>query len=333
MEEKSLIDNEVTNESSVISLESITGLWLNKECNISFQISGSINALTYVFTSEKRKLTGSVDIKEEGTNDVYIIFNGIEWSEYLGELGPEYFEDIPDSLVHEKPELILPTTISALYSSEESNFVIQNYGNSMNYYVKLSEGCDKYIYFSKQENLQADTLGVLTNLISKTIKDYSVFYWQNGDINNDKIDDYIVVMQSDISNSELTSLSDTYERKVVLLETIENFPNVKISAINSNLIDCSTCGGAGVGDPFQGITIKNNYFSFEQLYGACDKSFVVTTFKFDINSGKWYLHSIGSDNYSCRNVESGNVNVSHTSKRKKDFGLIEFENFERIDIF
>ena len=54
-------------------------------------------------------------------------------------------------------------------------------------------------------------------------------------------------------------------RKIFLLinETGNKF---KILATNDNIIECAKCGGAGVGDPHQKTTIKDNHFSFELLY-------------------------------------------------------------------
>jgi len=141
-----------------------------------------------------------------------------------------------------------------------------------------------------------DTLRDLSKLLNKTLKNDSIIYWKTGDITNDAIDDFIVVLQS---TEEPEDSYDEHQRKVVLLQTIDSYPNFKLRAINKSMVGCSNCGGAGVGDPFQGVTIKNNYFSIEELYGACSKSFIVTTFKYDTSNDNWFLHKIGQDDYSC----------------------------------
>ena len=87
-----------------------------------------------------RKLSGIAKIDLNERKDGYnITFENIEWSEYLGAIDPEgetSEEDLP-----------LPQDIGGvLYKNE---ITIQNYGNAMNYYVKLGE-CDvKYIHLVK----------------------------------------------------------------------------------------------------------------------------------------------------------------------------------------
>ena len=313
----------ITNEKTFKEID-ILGKWENEKCSLSFQIFKKRNQYNYIFKSEKREISDTLEITQED-RVIYLNFKGIEWFENKGELGPEYFEETSDSLIQEKEE-VLPIGITALFDSKEKNFVIQNYGNAMNYYTKLEEGCEKYIYFYKKEYASNDTLNILSKFLSKSIKNHSVLHWKKGDINNDKIDDFIVVLQNEYPNKELTGMDNSYQRIVVLLETVKSYPNFKLASLNHNILECSNCGGAGVGDPFVGISIKNNYFSIEQLFGACDKSFIVTTFKYEKN--KWLLHKIGQDDYSCNQVnENDEIKITHKIKTKKDFGLIEFKNY------
>ncbi|WP_344930957.1 hypothetical protein [Aquimarina addita] len=317
--------NQLWETKSSFNRVNLVGRWENENCNLTFNIFKKNNKYHYKFKSKKREISNYLDIIEED-KVLYLNFKGIEWYENKGELGPEYFEDIPDSLIQKKEET-LPTEVSALFENKEMNFVIQNYGNSMNYYTKLEEGCEKYLYFSKSNTKSKDTLNILSDFLSKSIKNHSVIHWKKGDINNDKIDDYIVVLQNEYPNIELTGMDDSYSRIVVLVETLKSYPNFKIASTNNHVLECSNCGGAGVGDPFSGISIKNNFFSIEQLFGACDKSFVVITFKYE--KDKWFLHKIGQDNYSCNQAnDQGEIEVINKTKTKKDFGLIEFKDYK-----
>ena len=99
---------------------------------------------------------------------------------------------------------------------------------------------------------------------------------------------------------------------------------------NDNLIECSKCDGAGVVDPFQKIKIKNQYISIESLYGACDKTFIVTTFKFDKKSKEFYLYKIGTEDYSCREEDNpnGKANVKTKIETEKDFGKVKFTDYK-----
>lgn len=173
-----------------------------------------------------------------------------------------------------------------------------------------------------------DTLSDLSEFTYKILENDTVMYWKKGDINNDRIDDFIVVLQTTEEPTGDEDIFDAYQRKVVLLQTIGSYPNFKLRGINDTIIGCLHCGGAGVGDPFggRGITIKENYFSIEQLYGACTKSFEVTTYKYDTNRDNWFLHKIGSDTYSCNDEPvNGEISVKHMEKTRKDFGEVPFE--------
>ncbi len=284
------------------------GYWSNQKCNISFDISKNEDEYRYTFKSDKRTITNSLDIINQD-HAIYLKFNGIPWSK---------------NQVHPEAEQVLPTSIEALYNPAENNFVIQNYGNSSYQYLKLEEGCEKYIHFEKGRSPIQDTLHILSNAIKNSIKGYTIRYWEKGDITNDQIDDFIIVMQSNEYNEELTGISEAYHRKVVLLETT-NFPNFKIRAINDHIIECSDCGGSGIGDPFSGITIKNNYFSFEQLFGSCAKNYNVITFK--STSNDFFLHSIGNESYSCHDNKEDEVKVTRTKKTVKDFGTVTFKQY------
>ena len=83
----------------------------------------------------------SIKINEE-KNGYYITLESIEWSDYRGMI--EYDDD-GDEI---DKELRLPIGIDGILYEDE--IVIQNSGNSMNYYVKLGE-CDlKYIHLIKE---------------------------------------------------------------------------------------------------------------------------------------------------------------------------------------
>ena len=110
------------------------------DCKISLSLFYKNGVLKYNMNTNTRKLSGiaKIDLNER-KDGYYITFENIEWSEYLGAIDPEgetSEEDLP-----------LPQDIEGvLYKNE---ITIQNYGNAMNYYVKLGE-CDvKYIHLVK----------------------------------------------------------------------------------------------------------------------------------------------------------------------------------------
>ena len=99
---------------------------------------------------------------------------------------------------------------------------------------------------------------------------------------------------------------------------------------NNEIVDCSQCGGAGVGDPFQQIVIKNGYFTIEQFYGACTKTTTYTTFKYSKQDNDFFLHKFSSESYDCRESENKDGEIQVKDKiveTTKDFGKIKFADY------
>lgn len=158
---------------------------------------------------------------------------------------------------------------------------------------------------------------------SNPFKGYDEVSKFEGDLNGDKLMDKIVVYEKACDETDY-SMEDSKCRRVAIF--LNNRGKYIIHDYNDFLIECSKCGGAGVGDPFQDIKIKNQYFSIECLYGACDKTFIVNTFKFDSKSKEFYLYKVGTEDYSCREEDNvnGEVKVTTKTRTKKNFGKVKF---------
>ncbi|WP_316799612.1 hypothetical protein [Pedobacter frigidisoli] len=112
------------------------------KCSMTITISKDAKGYTYSFTSDSRSLKGKLSVETTAENNgYYITLEGIEWSEYEGELDDE---GEPKA----KEGLDLPVGVDALL--QDHSITLQNYGNSMNYYVKLADCSKKYIVLKKQ---------------------------------------------------------------------------------------------------------------------------------------------------------------------------------------
>ncbi|WP_075342425.1 hypothetical protein [Tenacibaculum agarivorans] len=117
----------------------VVGTWINKTSNLSFTLTLKDKKLYYTFTSPKRSFTNTAYI----THNNLIVFNGFEWSEYAGGT-----IDDEGTEKHEAPPL--PKEIGCAIDFENNKFIIQNYGNAMNYFVIIEEAEEKYVQFVKQ---------------------------------------------------------------------------------------------------------------------------------------------------------------------------------------
>ena len=112
------------------------------KCSMTITISKDTKGYSYTFTSDSRSLKGKLSVEaNDEKNGHYITLEGIEWSEYEGPLDDE---GEPTS----KEPLDLPVGIGALLQNDTIS--LQNYGNSMNYYLQLADCGKKYIVLKKQ---------------------------------------------------------------------------------------------------------------------------------------------------------------------------------------
>jgi hypothetical protein len=114
------------------------------KCDLSVQISKSENGYRYRLKTDLRDLEGKISFDRTDTNELSIIFEGIKWDEYEGDISDE-LEDDPSYEGTENIEI--PIGIGARVGKDTLTF--QNSGNSMNYYVKIGECDQKYIVLVK----------------------------------------------------------------------------------------------------------------------------------------------------------------------------------------
>jgi hypothetical protein len=111
------------------------------QCAIKIIIKKASEGYIYKFKTETRSLSGKLSVEATERKDGYYInLEGIEWSEYEGELNDDGEAKATDLALH--------TGINGVIQDNE--ITIQNTGNSMNYYVKLEDCGKKYIRLKKQ---------------------------------------------------------------------------------------------------------------------------------------------------------------------------------------
>lgn len=147
--EKSVTEVPVSDTISKTNSETdpIEGTYTTKECNISLIISKNKTGYQYIFKTKLRTLKGKAVLSKSNSGEKYISLEGIKWDEYEGDISNE---DESDSTADSKSQkdLEIPVGIDALYVKD--TLTIQNYGNSMNYYTKISECGLKFIQLIKK---------------------------------------------------------------------------------------------------------------------------------------------------------------------------------------
>ena len=175
----------------------------------------------------------------------------------------------------------------------------------------------------KKEAVQIDSLSILTKAVS-SIKDYHIGYWVKGDIDNDKQDDFVLVMSSDKVYDE--PFENTHKIKITILKSI-NFSKFTVLASNDTLVDCSTCANGGGGGPLQELTIDKGMITIGITYGIIPKSYWSTVFKYE--KGAVYLYTVNQEDFYMEEDENGDDKITyHEEKNRKDFGWVKFEDYQ-----
>ena len=146
---------EVAIDSTYKNNESIEGLYKTQpdpnstdECEMSVEISKVKNDYVYFLKTKLRKLKGKATLATNESGGKIIVLEGIQWDEYEGDISREEENDsVADSEANSQ-QLEIPVGIGASYTKD--TLTIQNYGNAMNSYTKLSECGRKYIQLIKR---------------------------------------------------------------------------------------------------------------------------------------------------------------------------------------
>jgi hypothetical protein len=140
-----------------------------------------------------------------------------------------------------------------------------------------------------------------------------------GDLNRDSYRDLVMVLRQ---NDEDTITMQSTKRPLLLF-TGEADGTLKFAARNDNVVYCISCGGV-MGDPYQGITIKNGYFSAEHYGGSSWRWTRIITFRYSAKDNTWILHKDGGESFHAAEPEKTETKIA----TEKDFGRILFEKYD-----
>lgn len=121
-------------------------------------------------------------------------------------------------------------------------------------------------------------------------KGFSLLDSASGHLNKDGINDMVLILKNDLE----TANPDT-TRPLLLLAGIGN-GLYKLLERNDHVVLCAACGGI-FGDPYEGVVIKNGFFSIEHYGGSNWRWTRIITFKYDPVSQKFKLHKDAGVSY------------------------------------
>lgn len=161
-----------------------------------------------------------------------------------------------------------------------------------------------------------DSLRLFTPVLAQADTSVESETFLKGDLNGDGRPDYLVLARGKRPCGDASE--ESYCRKVFIVLS-GGAAGLRVAAVNEGLVGCTDCGGAGVGDPFEEFTINEQGFSVTQLYGACHKTELVTTFEYKPAQHEWLLVARNTFDYSCQDAKA---DEKHESPR--NFGQVKF---------
>ncbi len=145
---------------------------------------------------------------------------------------------------------------------------------------------------------------------------YSILDTSSGDLNRDKITDYLIILKNELEST----VSDT--TRPLLIVHGHKDGTFKLAEQNEKIVLCFGCGGV-FGDPYSGITIKNNSFSIQHYGGSAWRWTRTIAFQYNKKLKKYILLK---DTGVSFHTSEPNKKEYHTYK-KNDWNKADFKTY------
>jgi len=158
------------------------------------------------------------------------------------------------------------------------------------------------------------------NIRSSILPNHSILMMKSGDLNRDKIDDMVVILKDNAEDNE-TREEETPRPLYLFLGQKKG--GYTLVAKNNRVVLGKDSGGV-FGDPLNGVSIKNGYFSIEHYGGSNWRWTQISTFVYNPKYKDWTLHKLGNTSYHTSEPELIEEHIQDVD----DFGIVKFEEFK-----
>lgn len=164
-----------------------------------------------------------------------------------------------------------------------------------------------------------DPAAITDAMLKNTPEGWEIMDTMTGDLNRDQFLDMLIVLKSQFDTDP-----DSMPERPLLVLIGNKDGGMTLAARNDNAVLCYHCGGI-YGDPYDGLAIKNGYFSTEAYGGSSDRWTQIITFKYVEKEKTWYLHRDAGISYS---VFDPDMTEKEWTNQKEDWGKVKFEDYQ-----
>lgn len=162
-----------------------------------------------------------------------------------------------------------------------------------------------------------------SSVIAEAMAKNTTAWWEimdtmMGDLNRDQYMDMLIVLKGQ-DDDNLDSMAT--RPLLILIGTPDG--KLKFVERNDNVVLCYHCGGI-YGDPYDGLAIRNGYFSTEAYGGSSDRWTEIMTFKYVEAEKTWYLHRHAGISYS---VFDPDMTEKEWRSNEEQWGQVKFADY------
>lgn len=175
------------------------------------------------------------------------------------------------------------------------------------------------IQLKVDKKIQRQTDGQIAQAMAKnTPEGWAIMDTMTGDLNRDEYLDMLIVLKGPHDEDR-----DSLIPRPLLVLTGNKDGTLTLEARNDNVVLCHECGGV-FGDPYEGLAIKNGYFSAEHYGGSSERWTQIITFRYNEKEKTWLLHRDAGVTYS---VFDPDMTEKEYVNHPEAFGKLKFTDY------
>jgi hypothetical protein len=194
--------------------------------------------------------------------------------------------------------------------------------------IALIFGCLLIISCAKTEEKVPKELSLkdqILLILQKEFPEYTYIQHFIGNIDADAIEEDVVVVAERTCKDDEEKASEESKCRLTAFLKQQADKSYAVVASNNEVIGCSDCGGAGVGDPGIDIKISNGKVQFTSMYGASTKTIIEETFTYYSPAKKWRKTRYKTKWYRIDDtLPNGNIKNHVKVQTPKHFGEVYF---------